>query len=371
MVKYEITENPYGIDIDDLMCIGKRQNNPKRNFLFISKVLGKHITVKPDVVRSAGYLLASRHYDLDPMPYIQYLHNQTNEITFDKKAVPNQSTLVIGFAETATGLGMSVASAIKGSTYVCTTRENLNTNTVFTFEEQHSHATTHKMYFDNFNFDEIILVDDEITTGRSMLNLITELHKLSSAKSFTILSILDWRTDSYRQMFEEKKKELGVDITVKSIISGKITETNADIYIDEEQMLDKCKIDLFTISNEVWKHDGKMGVNEYEIEKMEKDCEKIAREITRELKLDGMRDGEKLLVMGHGENIYIPSRIASFLPFDVWFKTTTRSPIYCDGRWIKSRKYFYDGNTKYYLYNEEEMEEEFEKIIMIGRGKDD
>ena len=42
------------------------------------------------------------------------------------------------------------------------------------------------------------------------------------------------------------------------------------------------------------------------------------------------RSNEKILVLGHGENIYIPCRIASYIKGDVNFKSTTRSPIYCD-----------------------------------------
>ena len=46
MIKFEIVNNPYQLDIDNLISVGKRVNNQKRNFLFISKVLGKHLDRK-------------------------------------------------------------------------------------------------------------------------------------------------------------------------------------------------------------------------------------------------------------------------------------------------------------------------------------
>ena len=157
---------------------------------------------------------------------IQYISNQNIDISKElNKAIPiNQKTLVIGFAETATGLGMSVAASIKNATYVTTTREEIpNIKKVFTFEEEHSHATTHKMYFDDFyKFDQIILVDDEITTGNSMLNLIKALVKFTNIKNFTILSILDWRNNDQKSEFHRIKRKLKIDIATYALISGQI-----------------------------------------------------------------------------------------------------------------------------------------------------
>ena len=55
-MRINIKENIYGFNIEDLIVMGNRANNPKRNFLFISKVLGKHLEVKPNILRSIGYL---------------------------------------------------------------------------------------------------------------------------------------------------------------------------------------------------------------------------------------------------------------------------------------------------------------------------
>lgn len=90
---------------------------------------------------------------------------------------------------------MSLATSIRNCTYVTTTREHiLDKNTVFTFEEEHSHATTNKLYFSDFDkFNQVFLVDDEITTGKSMLNIITAIKNVSNINDFSIFSLLDWR----------------------------------------------------------------------------------------------------------------------------------------------------------------------------------
>lgn len=374
----EVTDNPYHLNLEDIMEVGKRVNNNKRNFLFISKLLGKHIEVKPDICKCTGRLLTSLKYPMKTESLIQYISNQNIDISKElNKAIPiNQKTLVIGFAETATGLGMSVAASIKNATYVTTTREEIpNIKKVFTFEEEHSHATTHKMYFDDFyKFDQIILVDDEITTGNSMLNLIKALVKFTNIKNFTILSILDWRNNDQKSEFHRIKRKLKIDIATYALISGQIhSETNETFLIDKETELKETTSATYNFTElerkyGYWKDSGKFGVEQSSIEILEKVCEKIAEKIDCILAVNGYKESDKILILGHGENIYIPSRVAAHLSFDTYFKTTTRSPIYTDGKTIKTTDYFYDKGVKYYFYNKEEIEKKYQKVIMIAEG---
>lgn len=376
MIKFEIVNNPYQLDIDNLISVGKRVNNQKRNFLFISKVLGKHLEVKPDIVKCTGRLLLSTKYNLDSTNLITYLQNQninikeelTDLISEDKK------TLVIGFAETATGLGMSLAASIRNCTYVTTTRETIfDKNTVFTFEEEHSHATTHKLYYSDFDkFDQIFLVDDEITTGKSMLNIIKAINQVSNIKEFSIFSLLDWRNSDDKKGYEELQEKLNISIHNYSLISGKICEETKETLPEDketeltEEEKERYDFRILERENNYWKNSGKFGVEQREIQKLEKSCEEIAEKIEEILRKENLKLEDKILILGHGENIYIPSRIASYLPYDTYFKTTTRSPIYCDGEIIKDRNYFYDKDVKYYFYNKEEIEKKYKKIIMIA-----
>ena len=91
-MKIKVTNNIYGIDTENLFSIGKRINNSKRNFLFISKVLGKHIEVKPDVCKAIGFLLASTIYGRNDNinVLINYLENP-NKFQVQAKKAMNQS----------------------------------------------------------------------------------------------------------------------------------------------------------------------------------------------------------------------------------------------------------------------------------------
>lgn len=378
-MKFEIKNNKFNFEIKDLIEIGKRTNNPKRNFLFISKLLGKHIIVKPDIVKGTGILLASLKYDnINSENIVKYIKGESLDISSDlnQESDNNNKVLVIGFAETATGLGMAVASAIKNSTYQTTTREPVcNMTNLLQFEEEHCHATTHQCFslLDNDfnNYDEIVLVDDEITTGKTMLNLITELRKISNVKKFTIFTILDWRTEEYLELYNSYLVNNDVEINVYSVMSGFATNDDDTVYTDNSiveeitekdnvadlEIFERIKLDTSFGKVDYIKNSGRFGVKQSNIKKLEEDARKAAEEISKYHK------EEKILILGHGENIYIPSRIASYLNAD--YRTTTRSPIYCDRNVIKTKHSFVDRGVTYYFYNKDEIEKTYDKVILI------
>lgn len=378
-MNFDIKNNKYNFEITDLIELGKRTNNPKRNFLFISKLLGKHIIVRPDVVKASGVLLAALKYDnINPDNIVKYIKGEQLDISEDIMQVSNNTnkTLVIGFAETATGLGMAVASAVNNCVYQTTTREPINgLKNLLSFEEEHSHATTHQcfsMIDENFNnYDEIILVDDEITTGKTMINLIHEITKISTVKKFSILSVLDWRTKEYHDMYDEyleKNPEISID--VYAVMSGNVSSDDTTVYTDssevEEIVLPADRVNDFKMMERVtlntsygdvdyYTKSGRFGVHQKDINELEIKIKEIAGGI-------GTSD-TKTIVIGHGENIYIPSRVASAIGAD--FRTTTRSPIYCDGNIIKSKHSFTDRDVTYFLYNKEYIEKTYDRIILI------
>ena len=107
----------------DLVKIAKRENNNKRKYLVVNPLQGKHVPVSP----TETFSLFSQLSNL--------LANQ-----YDK-----DSTLVIGFAGTATAIGACVAMKL-GMQYVQTTRECLYQADYLFFTESHSHATEQKLY---------------------------------------------------------------------------------------------------------------------------------------------------------------------------------------------------------------------------------
>lgn len=367
-VEISIRENKYNLNLDDLIIMGKRINNTKRNFLFISKVLGKHIEARPNVCKEIGYKLAGLIFN-----------KEEREETYKN----SEKVCVLGFAETATGLGMAVASYIENSYYLTTTREDIKEiKSILKFEEEHSHATTHKCFpLDKdklINSEKIILVDDEITTGKSMINIIKELKKVTNAKKFIILSILDWRNEEHRKAYDDLVNKESINVEVLSLISGDIKVKDTATYIDNNDkvindttdVLNYNVLDRIDLKTNYEKeiesyllHTGRFGVEFDEIQELESKCEDIAN------KLQGLiESNEKILVLGHGENIYIPCRIASYINGYVYFKSTTRSPIYCeniDGYPIKEKHVFYHKGVKYYFYNKSEIEKKYDKVILI------
>lgn len=385
-MEFKINENPYALDLNQLMVMGKRSHNPKRNFLFISKVLGKHIEVRPDICRATGYLLASLIYGKmkETQILIDYINNPVQEITVIPQAMKRcyhqtERVAVLGFAETATGLGMAVASAIKDSYYLHTTREPITQyESVLQFEEEHSHATTHRCYPLNQEIlatvQHLILVDDELTTGKSLLNIVQELIRMTPVRKFTALSILDWRTDEHQQMIDDFCQINKVEIEIRALVKGEVIVKDETVYEDERpevisstqevhqlQMIKRLSCETSQGIKEYYAKSGRFGVTQEEIVKLESLCQQIAQQI--QSKLCGAK---KILVLGHGEDIYIPSRIAAYLDGDVFFKSTTRSPIYCeiDGP-IQQKHLFYDDEVPYYFYNKDEIEAEYDQVVWI------
>ena len=367
-VDINIRKNKYNLNLNDLIVMGKRINNEKRNFLFISKVLGKHIEAKPSVCKEIGCKLAGLIF---------------NKEEKGESYKNNEKICVLGFAETATGLGMAVASYIQNSYYLTTTREDIKEiKSILKFEEEHSHATTHKCFpLDKdklINSEKIILVDDEITTGKSMINIIKELKEVTNAKKFIIVSILDWRNEEHRKVYDDLVNKENINVEVLSLISGdiKIKDTttymdnNDNVINDTTDVLNYNALDRIDLKTNYEKevesyllHTGRFGVDFNEIQALESKCEDIANKL-QEL----VESNEKILVLGHGENIYIPCRIASYINGDVYFKSTTRSPIYCDdvdGYPIKEKHVFYHKGIKYYFYNKSEIEKKYDKVILI------
>lgn len=159
----------------DIFQLGKRDGNTKRNFLFLSKWIGKHL-------------------ECNPSDFTKIVTELSKKINTDFL----QNTMCIGFAETATGIGMAIADQLM-LPYISTTRE-IYAEEHITFTEDHSHAKDHFIYdVDKLGEkDCFILIDDEITTGNSLKNMIKILNQETLVTDYKVLSILNW-------MSKEKK----------------------------------------------------------------------------------------------------------------------------------------------------------------------
>ena len=153
-----VTAQPDAVDIDEL-CGFAARINPKRGFLFVSKVLGRHIPVSVRKMRASHQALAAQLPADLPGP-----------------------VLFFGFAETAIALGYGVFreyARIHGRDdcmFLHSTRHRFDRPLLGRFSEQHSHATSHYVYGPSEPADTrrlcaartIIFVDDELTTGRTI-----------------------------------------------------------------------------------------------------------------------------------------------------------------------------------------------------------
>jgi hypothetical protein len=184
------------------------RDNPRRAHLIVSKILGKHIPVPPQTILDGGYRLA-------------------DAVTAVLDSPLDEAALVVGYCETATGLGHAVAERLH-ATYLHTTRkQHPHIAVEAQFDEEHSHAVAHLIQPDHgislAGIGPLILVDDELSTGKTALNTIEALHAEFPRPSYIIATLLDARTPAGRDAFTQRVAEMGVDVRVASVLSAYLT----------------------------------------------------------------------------------------------------------------------------------------------------
>ncbi len=158
----------------DLVRIAKREHNLKRPYLVADPLQGKHIPVSPSAALGLFTALAD---------------------TF-RREYPGERLLLVGFAETATAIGAQ-AAIVLGTAYIQTTRETVPDAEYLFFSEEHSHATEQKLVKTDLDrimpqTDRIIFIEDEITTGKTILNIVSVLRRTyPKGPAFSAASILN------------------------------------------------------------------------------------------------------------------------------------------------------------------------------------
>lgn len=383
-IDIETKANPFGFRMDDLFLMGARVN-PKRSFLFISKLLGKHLEVQADIPKLSGHLLSNLFVQQEEGRYYSDIHAlveavKSEVVTDYVKEELNRThslrekVLFLGFAETATGIGHAVFSPFQNAHYVHTTREEFtDKESVFNFQEEHSHATDHLCYLLEKEVIEevshIVLIDDEVTTGNTCLNLIRSLNEVYPNKRYTIMSLLDWRTDEQEEAYVRFQEELNIQINNLSLLRGSVDLVKNTVF---EQELTTAPIEVNTAKPNhrviyryfkdrvtAWKNEqnvttllkgtGRFGMSSEDNQRMEEESKLFGAY------LEDLRRGEKTLCVGHGEFMYTPSRIASHMGESVAYKSSTRSPIYVsdmEGYPVHDRiDYELQNGVTNYLYN--------------------
>ncbi|MBC2692565.1 MULTISPECIES: phosphoribosyltransferase domain-containing protein [Pseudomonas] len=295
--RLDVTVDASQIDPGSLFGFAERRN-PKRAFLFVSKVLGRHIPVRPSIMNASFHSLAAQIPEDLPGP-----------------------VLVIGMAETAVGLGAGVHRAFSATrpdtVYMVSTRHPTGNELFARFEEEHSHASAHLIHLPvdpdvremMLNARSLVLVDDEASTGKTFINLHRALVDagLTQVERVVTCVLTDWSGDAVR-------KTIGDSAHQVSLLQGSYT-----FHEDAEAPLPEMPA-VGTIEPGEWPLTAESDWGRHGI-----------RVVEDTLALDlNVKAGERVLVVGTSEFVWRPFLLAERLEragADVHFSSTSRSPI--------------------------------------------
>ena len=342
---------------EDLVKVAKRDNNNKRPFLLVNPLQGKHIPVSPTAALELFKKLANK------------LINK----------YPNEKFLVIGFAETATAIGATIAAQCpEGTKYIHTTRETIKNSEYLFFSEAHSHAVEQKLVKNNLKemiekTDRIIFAEDEITTGNTIWNIKNILEEQYSKKklNFGVISILNGMNKKNMEKFNE--------FQIECIYEIKLSAENYDDQLNKYSYENERRYNLKFTENFLIKE---YSFNEYIDAKLgadsriyEKNCNKLAELIIKKLKKEEF-ENKDVLVLGTEEFMY-PAMITGeklekeYKCNEVKFHAVTRSPILPSGEkdyplYLRHElRSLYDKNRVVYLYNLKK----YDKVVIIHDSK--
>ncbi|WP_344336098.1 phosphoribosyltransferase [Kitasatospora putterlickiae] len=209
--------------LPELVGLALRENR-KRAHLLVSTVLGKHVPQRPAVVHGAGLELGRRVRELlGPL---------------DGRALAR--AVVLGYAETATGLGHSVADGLDAPYLHSTRRPVPGIAPLGGFEEEHSHATSHLLLPTDPGLlagdGPLVLVDDEFSTGTTVLNTIRALHARHPREHYVVVALVDLRGAADRKRLADTAAELGVRLDLVALAGGGV-ELPADVLDRAERLI--------------------------------------------------------------------------------------------------------------------------------------
>ncbi len=193
--------------LPSLLGLAVRQND-KRAHLLVSNVLGKYVPQRPDVVYRTGLALGRE------------------VLALLGEAVASHA-VVLGYAEAAAGLGQCVADGLGHVPYLHSTRRPVpSVPAVARFEEEHSHAVRHLLLPADPRLlaggGPLVLVDDELTTGNTLLNTVRALHARYPRDHYVVAALADLRDPQARARLRGQAAELGVRFDVLALATGEV-----------------------------------------------------------------------------------------------------------------------------------------------------
>lgn len=334
----QLTDN--GHRLDELIAFASRLN-PRRGYLFVSRVLGKHIPVRPTKMDAIHAELAEA---------IELL---------------GESAYVVGMAETAVGLGAGVARHLGGihaySVFHHTTRF-LVADPWLRIREAHSHADT--MHMARLakeparavaSVQDLVLVDDEISTGLTLAQLASALLdqlELASVKRLHIVSLVSWLTDDARSQLLAALPA-HVEVHFVQLMAGTFTFTpdpDYQAHLPDDVDADFCDV---LLNPPPQTEDSRL----HEQEGLYGKVMTSTRALPPAVLLDRpIKATVPHVVYGMGEFLDAPFRLALTLEkrgMNVLFQSSSRSPIALGDSVGKRLSHPAPGNSAktHYLYN--------------------
>ncbi|MFD9500580.1 phosphoribosyltransferase [Streptomyces sp. NPDC060035] len=356
-------------ELRELLGLALRRN-PKRAHLLVSNVLGKHVPQQPSVVYGAGFELGERVRDL----------------LGEAEAA---RAVVLGYAETATGLGHAVADGLGVATYLHSTRRPVaGVAQAGGFEESHSHATSHLLLpedpalltgatAEDSPGAPLVLVDDEFSTGNTVLNTIRDLHVRYPRERYVVVALVDMRSEADQGRLAEFAEEIGARVDLVARARGTVRlpdgvlQKGRDLVAAHEEAPPAAPDSAALRGPRPapvrvgldWPagvpDGGRHGFTPAHRAALEAALPDMAARIA-----DALGGARKVLVLGFEELMYAPLRLGTALEdattADVRYSTTTRSPVLAvddPGYAIRTRLVFpahdypADGPGDRYAYN--------------------
>ncbi|MEU3687524.1 phosphoribosyltransferase [Streptomyces narbonensis] len=362
-----------GEELPALLGLALRRN-PKRAHLLVSSVLGKHVPQRPSVVYGSGLGLGVR----------------VRELLGDEEAA---RSVVLGYAETATALGHAVADGLGLAPYLHSTRRPVaGVARAGGFEESHSHATSHLLLPEDpallAGGGPLVLVDDEFSTGNTVLNTIRDLHARYPRERYVVVALVDMRSTADLGRLDAFAEEIGARVDLISAAAGTVRlpegvlEKGRALVARHETAHvapaapggRPAPVRVALGWPEGLPDGGRHGFTPEHREHLEEVLPALAARIAEALEDKGAEggaspegpsdsDSDSVLVLGFEELMYAPLRLAGALEdagHDVRYSTTTRSPVLAvddPGYAIRTRLVFpahddpADGPGERYAYN--------------------
>lgn len=325
-------------DKRELVRPARRDRNPKRSYLLVNPLQGKHVPVAP----------------VQALELFDVLCTQVQAQLSDQEPV-----LVIAFAETATAIGAALATGLKRTVWLIqTTREAVPDTDFLYFSETHSHATEQRLANRNLadvlaQVRHVIFAEDEVTTGNTILHLMDTLcaQYQTDHIRFGVASILNGMKAADQQRYQQlglwtcyiiKTDQTALEQQALTFQGNGICQPmqiTYDLQVDTLDVSDGC--DMRTVCTAA-------------------QYQQAVQTLAARVAAIQRPSDQRVLVLGTEELMYAGLRVGQALAQQgktVFFHATTRSPILPDDapdyplhvRW--ELRSVYDDTRVTYLYD--------------------